>query len=254
MNKRHATIAIVVVVVATAAGLFASPSNSASGGCYRPPSWPDGCLVQLTATGPSPNRLEMPAGSVLFFANPDSVSHTVVFANGRCSLTLTPGEGFQKYVDRVSPDFSCNNLSFYAGRYAYTEDGKSPGTVVTKPLRRSVTLTARTQTLRRGTPLTLHGQVIWTEWQNSPPAPVIVLARHNSKHPFEPIATVLPRNVGPVGAYAWKLTVQPNVTTTYVAEVTGQRLCYFPAARCAHPQGQLWTNPKSRPFRARIRK
>jgi hypothetical protein len=178
------------------------------------------------------------------------VSHTVVFANGRCSLTLTPGEGFHKYVDRVSPDWSCNSLSFYAGRYGYAEDDKFPGTVITTPLRRSVTLTARTQTTR-GTRLTLHGQVIWTEWQNSPPAPVVVLARHNRKHPFEPIATVHTRNVGPVGAYAWKLTVRPNVTTTYIAAVTGQRFCYFPASRCAHPRGQLWVNPRSRPFTVR---
>jgi hypothetical protein len=132
-------------------------------------------------------------------------------------------------------------------------DGKFHGTLVTTPQPRSVTLTARTHTTRTGTRLTLHGQVVWTEWQNSPPAPVVVLARHNGKHRFEPMATVLPRNVGPVGAYAWKLSVRPRVTTTYIAEVTGQRLCYFPASRCAQPQGQFWANPKSSPFTVRIR-
>src|SRR5262249_38158412 len=54
--------------------------------------------------------------------------------------------------------------------------------------------------------------------------------------------------------YGWKLNVMPDVTTTYIAEVTGQRLCYFPASRCAQPQGQLWANPKSRPFTVRIRR
>jgi hypothetical protein len=54
--------------------------------------------------------------------------------------------------------------------------------------------------------------------------------------------------------YGWKLKVQPRVTTTYIATVTTQRLCYYPASRCAHPQGQVWSNAKSRPFTVRIRK
>jgi hypothetical protein len=177
----------------------------------------------------------------LAFTNPDSVTHTVVFANGLCSLNITAGNADDCSGGNIYAEFS-----YYAGRYAYTVDGKFPGTVVVTPLRRSVTLAARAHTIRGGTRLTLHGKVSWTEWNNNPPAPVVVLARHNSKQPFKPIATVRPRGVGPVGAYKWKLTVQPNITTTYIAEVTGQRRCYLPASICAHPQGQLWANPETR--------
>jgi hypothetical protein len=194
----------------------------------------------------------MPAASVLFFANPDSVAHTVVFANGACSLTLTPGEGFSVGRDLVSPDWSCpDKPSFYAGSYAYTEDGKFPGAVTTVPVRRTVTLTARTHTIRGGTRLTLHGQVNPPGWRyhvTNPPGwrtyvSVVVLARHNRKHPFRPIATINPGLMARVPGnwrQQWLLTVQPTETTTYIAKVTSQL-----------PQGQIWTNAKSRPFTVR---
>jgi len=61
-----------------------------------------------------------------------------------------------------------------------------------------------------------------------------------------------PERRGTGGAYERKLTVQPDVTTTYIAKVTGQRFCYSPASICAHPHGQLWANPKSRPLTVHI--
>jgi hypothetical protein len=194
----------------------------------------------------------MPAGTILFLGNPDSVSHTVVFNNG-CSLTLTPGAGLYAYGNAVSPYWGCHNhSSYYVGSYAYAVDGKFHGTLVTTPQPRSVTLTARTHTTRTGTRLTLHGLVTLDDRGESPPAPVIVLARHNSTQPFQPIATVRTRG-SHEPEYGWTLSVRPRVTTTYIAEVTGQRLCYFPASRCAQPQGQFWANPKSSPFTVRIR-
>lgn len=253
MKKRLAEIAVFVPALAVAAGLFASPSNSASSGCPPPANWmlqlpgAHGCLVSLTATGPSPSRVSMPAGWRLVVFNTDSVSHTVVFANGLCSVSLRPGDA------RVL--WGCNSNSvyaFYAGSYSYTVDGKFSGTVVTTAERRSVTLSARTHTIRGGSRLTLHGLVTLDARGESPPAPVIVLARHNSTQPFQPIATVRTRG-SHQPMYGWKLSVRPNVTTTYIAEVTGQRLCYFPASRCAQPQGQFWANPKSSPFTVRIR-
>jgi hypothetical protein len=88
--------------------------------------------------------------------------------------------------------------------------------------------------------------------------PVVVLARHTGEQHFEPVARVRTNYyAADTGndrvAYGWNLNVQPGVTTTYIAEVTGQRLCYFPASRCAHPQGQFWVNAKSRPVTVRVR-
>lgn len=258
MNKRIGAIAIVVAAVTAAAGLLASPSNSASSECPKGIPGGPGCLVSLTATGPSPSTVRMAASWRLEFRNTDSLTHTVVFANG-CSLTLTPGELGVLYLGGGR----CNSFSSYAGSYAYTVDGKFAGTVVSKPLRRFVTLTARTHTIRGGARLSLHGQVTRNDQGSglnvTLPVLVVVLARHNSK-PFEPIATVRARFLGSLtnashyhAYYRWKLDVQPDRATTYLAKVTSQRWCFRPASLCAHPRGQLWTNPKSRPFAVRIR-
>jgi hypothetical protein len=203
----------------------------------------------------------MPAFWNLVFRNTDSLTHTIAFANGRCSLTVTPGE-----QEAGLPWVHCKNDTFtrYVGSYAYKVDGKFPGSVETTPLRRVVTLTASTHTIPGGARLTLHGQVLRRDQGSplliTPPVPVVVLARHNSKQPFEPIATVRARFQGDVtnaahyhASYGWKLNVQPDVTTTYIAKVTSQRLCSRPASQCAHPQGQVWSNPKSRTFTVRIR-
>jgi len=233
MNKRFGAIALVVAAVAAAAGLFASPAHSrgnSHGSCLAG-NYPDVCRVFLTGAGPSPSTLMMHAGQNVTFFNTDSVTHTVVFANGLCSVTLTPGTG------GINGGFCNHPFTYHAGSYAYTEDGKFPGTVVTKLWSRSVTLTARTHTIQGGTRLTLNGQVTRADWQYSPPASVEVLARHNATQPFKPIAWVHPGGVGAVSAYEWKLTVRPNVTTTYIAKVPGR---------------QIWTNAKSRPFTVRI--
>jgi hypothetical protein len=193
----------------------------------------------------------MIAANDLDFVNNDSVNHTVVFANGLCSLTVTPGEQEGGGIGAYCKDF---NFTRYAGSYAYTVDGTFPGTVVTTPMRRVVTLIARTHDIRGGTRLALRGRVSFYC-----PGPcsarelssVTVLARNGSKHPFRPIATVNPRHLqvhyrGPgIDATirgSWNLTVQPGGTTTYIAKVTGRV-----------PQGRIWTDAKSRPFTVRIR-
>jgi hypothetical protein len=242
MNKRLGSIAIVLAAVAAAAGLLAGPSKSAA----VPPNCgiPFGCVVTLTGTGPSPSTLTMDALGYVSFYNPDSVSHTVVFANGLCSLTLTPNTNYAGCPSRF--------LTF-AGSYAYTVDGKFPGSVVTTPRSRSVSLTARTHSIRGGTGLTLRGQVTRFDPGRAPPPPVVVLARHTSTQPFEPVATVRLKG-GPQSTYRWKLKVQPEVSTTYIAKVTGQRLCYFPASQCEQIAGQVWVNAKSHPFTVRVRR
>jgi hypothetical protein len=189
----------------------------------------------------------MHAGQNVKFFNRDSAPHTVVFANGLCSVTLTPDTG-----GSFDGGFCSDPFTSHVGSYAYAEDGKFPGTVVTMPWSRSVTLTARTHTIQDGTRLTLHGLVVQSNTGAAPPPPVLVLARHNSKQPFKPVATVRTRG-SHQATYGWKLKLQPNVMTTYIAEVTAQRTCYFPASSCTHPQAQHWANANSRPFTVRIR-
>jgi hypothetical protein len=207
--------------------------------------------VSLTSAGPSPSTLTIGAETILLFDNQDSVTHTVVFANGLCSLTVTPGE-------QVGPDASVDgathpdcNVTFprYVGSYAYTVDGTFPGRVNTLPLRRSVTLTARTHRIRPSTQLTVHGQLIWGAGAEGVPVtkvpfPVIVLARHDRTHPFKPIATVAVKlNRQPNVTWTWNLKVRPATPTTYIAEANGQS-----------PEGQVWTPARSRPFTVRPRR
>jgi hypothetical protein len=252
MDKRLAAIATLVAAVA-AGGLFATTSDSAGNPLSCDPSF--GCPVYLTGSGPSPTRLTMNALEYVRFHNGDSVPHTVVFANGLCSLTVSEGQS-----DRDQGAVCANRFLDYVGRYAYTVDGTFNGAVVTTPLTRSVSLTARTHTIRPGTRLTLRGRVIRSYLNGAgtaPPPPVLVLARHSSKQPFEPVATVRTRSQGILSnyraTYGWSAHVQPEAATTYIVEVTAQRLCYFPASRCAHPHRQVWANAKSRPFTVRVR-
>ena len=246
MNKRLGTMAMLVAATAATAGHFANTSRSAA----KPPQClhftPFGCAVWLTANGPSPARVQMDVLGAVHFRSVDGLAHTVVFANGLCSLSVDPSQG---PFGPVCP----GNFMAFPGKYAYTVDGKFAGVVVTKLLPRSVSLTARTHTVRGGTRLTLHGQVTRGLVSAAPPPPVVVLARHSGKQPFEPVAIARTRGYQQA-TYGWKLAVHPDVPTTYIAEVTAQRLCYFPASRCALPHHpQVWINPKSTPFTVRIR-
>jgi hypothetical protein len=237
MNKGFGATAIVVVSAVAAAGLFAGPSDGSRSACSKPLA----CSVSLTASGPSPSTLTAPAASYLTFDNTDSMSHTVVFANGHCSLTLTPGEDGGQCMD---------NFSFFVGDYPYTVDGKFAGAVVTTPLRRSVNLTARTHTIRHGTRLTLHGHVSWFDYNPMLPREqfrVTVLARQDGRQAFKPITTgrvwstqPYETRPGSIVEYGWKRKVHPGVTTTYIAEVTAQPW--------------IWSGAKSRPFTIRTRK
>ncbi|HJQ73477.1 MAG TPA: hypothetical protein VJ814_01230 [Gaiellaceae bacterium] len=237
MAKRSWLLTAGVALVGLPAA-FAFPSD---GSAYET-SYP----VALTAAGPSPSTLTIRAGAYMDFVNRDSVTHTVVFANGRCTVSVPPGYALGPGNDVVLPGQQpvplpdCHDdFPFYVGSYAYTVDGRFAGTVETAPLHRSVTLTARAHRIRRGVRLTLHGRVSWSPLGpgSRAPFPVVVLARTDGKHPFEPIATV------PVTAQGWRLSVRPGVTTTYVAEANGQL-----------PEGQVWTPATSRAFTLRVRR
>jgi len=246
MNKRLPSIAISLAAGAATAGLFAGPSTSSPEACSRPRA----CSISLTATGPSPSTLAAPATSYLSFDNTDAVPHTVVFANGLCSITLAPGQqgGPGVAANRVEhPD--CNdNFTFYVGSYPYRVDGRFAGTVVTRPLRRGVTLTAPRHGIRRGTSLTLHGRVSWFDYNpliQRPQFRVIVLARHAGQHVFKPVTTGRLWSSQPYEwgngsiRYSWKRKVRPGETTTYIAKVSGYRW--------------FWSDATSRAFTVRIR-
>lgn len=196
----------------------------------------NGAAITLTATGPMPATLKMDAGTALSFVNQDSVTHMVSFANGLCSLTVSPGQ-----TKPCSDDFTS-----YVGSYAYTVDGKFPGMVDTMPSYRSVTLTARTHKVRPGERLTLHGVARWdntaTPMASTAPFPVVVLAHYAGTPGYSALATVTMR--GEVDTNdVWHLKVWPAVATTYIAELNGQL-----------PNGRIWQNASSHPFTVRVRR
>jgi hypothetical protein len=189
-------------------------------------------FLTLTPTGPSPIVLTVPAGLYPAWINQDQVTHTVLFANGLCSLQVAPGE-----------TKGCSNgFSEFVGRYPYTVDGSVQASIVVVPEPRAVTLRARSHQIQRGAGLTLHGQV--TVPVLSPPAPpspqpVTVLARHDSRHPFRPIAVVVARPHG--WQLVWRLRVRPRATTIYIAAAISQ------------PKGgQYWQRARSRPFKVLV--
>src|SRR3954471_21301498 len=106
-----------------------------------------GATVYLTPTGPSPAVLTISAGLGPFWLNTDQVTHTVVFANGLCSLELAPG------TNEGCP------FEFAIGQYPYTVDGTIQASVVVNALPpTTVTLTAGNHTIPTGSAqLRLHG-------------------------------------------------------------------------------------------------
>src|SRR3954465_4379970 len=131
----------------------------------------------LTANGPSPAVQTVGVGAYPVWVNQDSVTHTVVFSDGRCSLELPPGSGF----------LGCST-GFYVGDYPYTVDGTIQASLVVVADWRTVTLRARSHRIHRGSVLTLHGKL--AVGSGSPPPfegprmPVTVLARPDRHHPF----------------------------------------------------------------------
>lgn len=147
----------------------------------------------LTQSGPSPTvvRLAVEARSPLW-TNQDTVTHSVVFANGRCSLQVAPGE-----QGDCSDDFFAR-----VGRYPYTVDGAA---CAPAPARHSRRL------LGTGTAASLRGHA-----GRRPGAP-------RSSPGVHRVATVARRaRRQPGGGFPWRLRVQPTATTTYIAEATYQ--------------------------------
>lgn len=198
--------------------------------------------VSLTAAGPSPAVLELPAGYNPEWSNTDTVTHTVVFANGLCSLQVAPGDSA-----RCSSGFTD-----YVGDYSYAVDGASQAQLAVEAIARSVSLLARSHAVHHGSRLTLHGQLQDIQYGSPPnagsPQPIVVLARPDRYHAFHRIAVVkaklhLPKGVNPFfGQLLWHLRVHPRAKTIYIAEANYQ------------PQGgKVWQQAWSKPFRVRVR-
>ena len=203
----------------------------------------DAAFIALTPTGPSPAVLTIPAGMYPVWENNDTVTHTVVFANGSCSIQVAPG-GYGQCTNGYG--------SGYVGDYAYTVDNTFQASIVIAADRRWVSLSARRHTIRCGATIRLHGRL--QDYDLSPPGPgspqpIIVLARHNRYHPFRRIAVVTAKlhptpksHVHPWGELIWRLRVRPRARTTYIAEAKSQ------------PQGgQVWQQAQSKPFEVRFR-
>ena len=202
--------------------------------------------VTLTATGPSPGTVRMqPLVGQLEWVNNDPLAHTVDFANERCSLTVPPGG--PPHVDH-----GCGNSFLeFVGNHSYTEDGSFPGKVDVVGFARSVSLTARTHSLRRGSQLTLHGQLTEAKAGGGPycgahQSAVWILRRHDPGNPFQRIlqqAAVSKSTQVRQGSdgctYAWQLRVRPGERITYIAELKSD--------------ARVWKDATSRPFTVLIR-
>jgi hypothetical protein len=194
--------------------------------------------IALTSNGPSPNVANLTAGARSpQWTNQDQVTHTIVFENGFCSLQLAPGE-----------QGSCTNDFFASvGQYPYTVDGTTEASVVVAPNLRTVTLTARSHTIKRGKHLLLHGTLAYGGTGGGPPSryssiPVIVLARHDRHQPFQRIAMASEPGSSQSGGFKWQLSIHPKRTTIYIAKAT-----YQPDS------GQFWQNATSKPFKVVVR-
>jgi hypothetical protein len=228
MARRRWSIAQVALLGVLA--VLALPSSGSALVAFVP--------VYLTANGPSPALQSVSVLAYPAWVNQDTVAHTVVFANGRCSLQLPPGTGF----------VSCPK-AFFAGDYPYTVDGEIQASLVVAPDWRTVTLGARSHTIHRGSALTLHGKL--AVGTGSPPVfqgprmPVTVLARPDRRHPFHRIAVVTAkphRSLSPGNAHSdWRLRVRPGTNKIYIVEANSQ------------PKGgQYWRQARSKPFRVRV--
>jgi hypothetical protein len=200
-------------------------------------------VVTLTSTGPSPAVVNEPVGyPPVWFTNTDTVTHSVVFANGSCSIQVAPD----------SREQCSGSFASYIGDYDYTVDGTTQGQVVVEPIGRSVSLFARRHSISRGSELRLHGRLQDLHYPSPPnagsPQPILVLSCTNQCHTFHRIAvvraTLHPRTKSaPLGKLLWQLRVRPRATTVYIAEAV-----YQPRG------GRVWEQAWSKPFRVRVRR
>jgi hypothetical protein len=191
-------------------------------------------FITLGPSGPAPTVLTIGGSLYPVWENTDTVEHTVSFANGLCSFQVAPGQIGQ-----------CST-GLQLGQNPYTVDGKFQASIaIVKVLGgRTVTLGARSHTIKRGAHLRLHGMLDYET--GSPPVfysdmPVTVLARHDRQHAFHAIATVAKRvRRRSSGGFPWQLYVHPKRTTIYIAK--------------ASSDGETWQPATSGPFKVLVRR
>ncbi|HET8556434.1 MAG TPA: hypothetical protein VFL58_03900 [Gaiellaceae bacterium] len=184
-------------------------------------------VIVLTPTGPDPSALTLPVGLYPVWQNGDTSTHAVVFANGLCSFELAPG-GFGECP-----------IGLPIGHFAYMVDGTIQASIDVVPEGRSVTLTARSHTIREGGSLRLHGELsvpILSPPVRPAPQPVIVLARPDRYHPFHRIRVVTAVTHG--WHLQWQLRVGPRARTIYIVE--------------ANSDTQFWQRAWSKSFRVSV--
>jgi plastocyanin len=216
-------LTVQLVLIAAVAVLAFPASGSALSAAF----------VQLTPTGPSPAALTIAAGLYPVWVNNGSAAHTVVFANGVCTIHVAPGA-----IAQCPAGFS-------VGAYTYTVDGTAAGSLTVSPDSRSVTLAARQHEIRPGARLTLHGLLNYA--QEGPPRVVglsttsmrvAILARPDRRHPFRAVASVRPATLSRKG-YPWQRVIRPRKTTIYMV-----------AARTDTD----WQPAQSKPFKVVVRR
>ena len=198
-------------------------------------------VVTLSDSGPAPAVLTMPAGYPLVFSNTDAVKHSVVFADGSCSLEVAAGSQAQ-----------CNGIFYpYVGKYDYTVDGTGQAQIVVAAIPRTVSLRNRPTTIHRGSHVTLHGRLQDMQFPfpcaAGPPQPIIVIARPYRGHPFHRVAVVraaLHQVKGGCNArLLWHVRIRPRSSMTYVAIAS-----YQPAG------GKVWKRARSKLLRVNVRR
>jgi len=110
-------------------------------------------FITLTPSGPSPTVLTIAGNGYPVWRNTDTVAHTVSFANGLCSFQVAPGQIGQ-----------CSSIRWQVGQNPYTVDGKFQASIVWVLAGRTVTLGARSHTIKRGAHLRLHGNTRLRDW------------------------------------------------------------------------------------------
>ncbi len=153
----------------------------------------------------------------------------------QCSFQLAPGAR-----GNCGNDFPLAS----AGQYPYTVNGTVQASVIVSLNPRTVTLTARRHTIKRGGRLLLHGILDYA--LGSPPSfssrmPVTLLARPDRHHPFRQVAVItkLKTRRSLSSGFPWKLYVHPRRTTIYIAEATSGP--------------DYWQPAMSRPFKVVVR-
>jgi hypothetical protein len=194
-------------------------------------------FITLGANGPTPAAATMPAGMYPVWFNHDTVTHTVDFADGLCSVQVAPGGIGQ-----------CAGVAFSVGDHPYTVDGTVLAGVTVIAERRTISLGARRHEIRRGERLTLHGSLQYA-YAGPPIAPgartsmrLTILARHEPGQPFRAVASVRPGGLEATG-YPWRRIIHPRRTTTYLVEANSQAA-----------SGQYWQPARSKPFTVVVRR